>query len=881
MIPSYYAPTIDLSGEIIWEPPVYVCKRPKAPEWYQPIAKHGPVPEWVIRNTQFSSTLLGALPMPTPRSTPTFPIPSSSLSIANATKALSIHLGGNIRRSFEPRIPLSSTPEPEPTGRIPVPTGLTRHAVTNLLHAPQLEIASFSRFCHLPPDLFEKTSIAGLSILSECLDSYHKDVSKSTSSGFSDAPHTAPSPFIPPPGQRLIFLRTNHGFDPATEAGWGSIISKVQRLTCSYKALEHRHRMSQLVSMTEGPVRELRIKYSLLPVDHPLSDGSIYRPIIELSELPRLQSLTLSICPRLFSPRYNPNFDPGLAKTIGLLDGPPCYLLETVRVELFFDLWGPKEDFLIPSPNVVSLWDKMDRVLASERYPSLQRFQLNIMVSLKAISDQFDSDRMKSCTTKLFDASFHRVKARGNITTDMIFPEEILAEIISNLGRHPPVPKDILDQELPTWNPLWRDEISRAALQSLCLTSQACRRITAPILFHNLEITGDALVMKRRILRLLHIFEINDSFARKTQSAMASCIRYVTIRPYAHPRPPSRLRKDFLNTYQDERFLAFLDYLSESKDITLRGFCLLAPAHTYQSRRWIDLSSSLRTSIRRLIRKDTLQVLAFSRISCLPNYIFNGSSIQGLSIISCQEASPQDLLINDAEIADAIALNELPPPNIQFLHTDHYFDITATPNWSNNKQDLQGVNSYITSRHQPAKSAKLLSTTHKTLKDLQMDILYMPSNPLEDGAFDFGQLQCLSSLTITLSDDTLEGHLRPDTLSSLLLVLDGRPCKSLQTLRLHLTTYDIGTDDFFGTSHMFSDCFNKVSDVLASTKYPSLKTFKLGMSITLESSNKSDNFDDIKERLQIHSKTHFNPCFQRLESAGIKVEIELSSHISD
>ncbi|PPR02016.1 hypothetical protein CVT24_011139 [Panaeolus cyanescens] len=70
MVPYYYAPTIDLSGEIIWEPPVYVYERPTAPACYRPIAKHYPIPEQVSRNTPFSSTLMDAVPMPTPPTPP-------------------------------------------------------------------------------------------------------------------------------------------------------------------------------------------------------------------------------------------------------------------------------------------------------------------------------------------------------------------------------------------------------------------------------------------------------------------------------------------------------------------------------------------------------------------------------------------------------------------------------------------------------------------------------------------------------------------------------------------------------------------------------------------------------------------------------------------
>ncbi|PPQ66685.1 hypothetical protein CVT24_008838 [Panaeolus cyanescens] len=467
----------------------------------------------------------------------------------------------------------------------------------------------------------------------------------------------------------------------------------------------------------------------------------------------------------------------------------------------------------------------------------------------------------------------------------MIFPEEIITEIVSTLARRRPVPRDILDPELPLWTPLWIDKSSKEALLTLCLTSRDCRRIAAPILFHNVEITGDAVSMKRRAIWLLHILDINNSDdTKKLQPTIARCIRYVAIRPqvftskWEKRRPIPTGHIDFATTYQNERFLALLDYLSESNEVTLRGLSLTAPTWVYNgTKRWIDLPASFRTSIRRLLRKSTLEVLNFSRINCLPDYLLNGSDIQALSVIG-QWEPPRSI---PSEAADDLALSKLPFPNLKFLQTDLHSEFMNAPNWSNNVlQEIKGICIVMDWDYDDilATYARFLATSSKTVEELHLsDVVFTgPTRPLHSA---IGELHRLTRLTIAFSEIALDDtNMRHEILDTLSGRLEDWSCENLERLTLQLKTSSGYVHAFLGDTRRFLDCFDEVDNVLTSTKYPSLKGLRLEMSVTMEESDVIREDDlDLVERLRTHSQTHFSFCFRRLKAQGKEVVIEFSS----
>ncbi|PPQ76970.1 hypothetical protein CVT24_009405 [Panaeolus cyanescens] len=353
-----------------------------------------------------------------------------------------------------------------------------RSAVKVLLRSSSLRVLSICHVIYLPLSIFQYSSIEAL----------HLDTdTKGDSSSFN-----GDKPMDGLPKIRYLSTQEHWSFNFIQMSCWKEALSELKACTINLR-FETDPSFLQLSSRSLEFLRIDYIRWETFfrQIQHPSKFN-----MFDFSNYSNLRKLLINQCePVEFSKQEGNERTMKLIRMLG--DTGPCPSLHT----LILQIWDLNCIDIEPS-----VWDEMDSVVASSRFPALRYFNLELSLHVNrpgslVASDASDVGRMLQLTRACLDCSFKRTKALQRIkffplitvhTYDikMKLPQDILDCIIQQFSENAAHPREILDDPDSLWQPPIAPTGS-GPLKAFCLVSRNCRRTAVRYLYHSITLTAE------------------------------------------------------------------------------------------------------------------------------------------------------------------------------------------------------------------------------------------------------------------------------------------------------------------------------------------------------------------------------------------------------
>ena len=301
-------------------------------------------------------------------------------------------------------------------------------AMLFLIRSPYLTSLQLHKFSRLPPNLLNGTTLKDVRL--EQLDTSDREAPESP----IDYPQS------PLPCPKLEVFQTDNAFpvdfDPIT-----SPLSQLKKLKTYSVLPEHYRDTRKILQLAHDSLEVLRLDFSgtcshfplSIPQPHVLShltagDIDFLSESINIGTIPNLRFLAIMHF-RSFGTPFRPLNDTNTNTICDILDiSTPLPKLTELELEFHFNEVNVHETFLHPHPD--SYWQRIDHLLTGGKYPSLEKFKLELScdIILEDAEIAFDKKSFLKSTRARFREAFPRICASEKITFEIANDASVIRE---------------------------------------------------------------------------------------------------------------------------------------------------------------------------------------------------------------------------------------------------------------------------------------------------------------------------------------------------------------------------------------------------------------------------------------------------------------------
>ncbi|KIM39542.1 hypothetical protein M413DRAFT_192833 [Hebeloma cylindrosporum] len=284
-------------------------------------------------------------------------------------------------------------------------------AMLFLIRSPHLTSLQLHKFSRLPPTLLNGTTLKDVRL--EQLDMSDREAPE------SPVVHTPETPLLPCP--KLEVFQTDNAFpvdfDPIT-----SPLTQLKKLKTYSLLPDHYRDTRRILELACHSLEVIRLDFS----------GDIDFPsgTINIESIPNLRFLTIMHF-RSFGTPFHPTNDTNTNIICEILNTTtPLPKLTELDLEFHFNEVNVHETFLHPHPHPTSYWQRLDRQLTGGKYPSLEKFKLELScdIILENAEIAFDKKSFLRTTRARFREAFPRICASEKIEFEIVNDASVIRE---------------------------------------------------------------------------------------------------------------------------------------------------------------------------------------------------------------------------------------------------------------------------------------------------------------------------------------------------------------------------------------------------------------------------------------------------------------------
>ncbi|PPQ83744.1 hypothetical protein CVT24_007638 [Panaeolus cyanescens] len=279
-----------------------------------------------------------------------------------------------------------------------------RSSVEALIRSPNLQVLSLCNVLNLHHGIFDQSSIKALQLIT-----YKSDTDTVEVSNFDASEGVV----FEPPNVEYLLVNDRLSVDFLDTPAWQSVLENLKGFNIdSLFDIDTYSRVLHLAQNSLEILRVDRINCGKV-VDHMESSSFNAFNFGQYSTLQNL-SITRYRYPSLSFNKQVPDED--IMQLIRILQATDtCTELCSFALQIL-DFYEEEadEEFLVPDPPTgqLSVWEELDIVITSSRFPALQHFNLVVSAEIKRHpSGEFDSEKMIKATTECFERSFAKTRA--------------------------------------------------------------------------------------------------------------------------------------------------------------------------------------------------------------------------------------------------------------------------------------------------------------------------------------------------------------------------------------------------------------------------------------------------------------------------------------